>query len=395
MACRRVQTIAALWIAGCSVRVRDDRGAALSGVRVDWAGTVGDGSVAPVADATDAGGVAYAVWTLGATPGRNALGATASTVEQATFETPGRVFQADAVGETLKMGCGLVAGDAWCWGAESWTTSAPTSIRPGAPMGWTGSAAPGRVPGAAGLQALATSANRTLCALDLAGATWCASGNSPTLTRRLDVPPLRRIAGTSWGWDRFCGLASQDSTAWCWSWDAAVQVPGSQAFTQLDIDGGDGHPYLFFRACGLGTDSTAACWGSGLVGDGSTTPSATPVVVSGGRRFARLAVGEGFACGLEADGEAWCWGPNNVGQMGSAGPDALVPVLAGSNLQDITASEAIVAGVRNGQVVHWGNTGWITPRLERQGRTAGRARAFGCGQRASLGRGGCVGIAGA
>ena len=345
------------------VRVVNTTGRPRSGAIVTWAVTAGGGSISPVRDTTDADGLALAVWTLGPQAGLNEVTARASDKYAATLSTVAEAVRVDHVAGSVDMGCGLVAGELWCWGKDSWTSTAPVSLRPSPPFGWLPPDAPGHVDGASGLTEVAVSGNNSVCALDGSGSTWCASESQPTLAKRTDLPPLRRLRGAAWGWGSYCGLAAADSIAWCWRRsDAAAAVPGSPAFVDLDIDGNDeGSPFAGFLACGTLADSTAACWGSGSLGDGSSAASATPVVVSGGHHFAEVAVGELFACGRKSNGEVWCWGRNGNSQLAVSGPDAPSPILSTTGVTHITASQDVVLAIKAGSLVRWGGGLWLTP----------------------------------
>jgi hypothetical protein len=195
----------------------------------------------------------------------------------------------------------------------------------------------------------------TVCALDPDGQVWCATNDASVLTPRTDVPPLSRLVGAFLSFGRFCGLPRSDSRAWCWDAETApALVPGSPAFVDLAIEGSFVDEGF---SCGIRTDSTAACWGSGLLGDGSAEGSETPVAVHGGRRFASIAVGEGFGCGREADGELWCWGRNSEGQLGSGtpGPDQPLPILAATGVTSIAASMDMLLAAQGPLLRRWGS----------------------------------------
>jgi alpha-tubulin suppressor-like RCC1 family protein len=79
--------------------------------------------------------------------------------------------------------------------------------------------------------------------------------------------------------------------------------------------------------CGLTAAGDAHCWGAnyeGQLGDGVSSPFGTggsrreALPVSGGRRFKKLALGDGHACGLTGEGKMFCWGSNERGQLGIA-----------------------------------------------------------------------------
>ncbi|HEV8398744.1 MAG TPA: hypothetical protein VGQ18_02775 [Gemmatimonadales bacterium] len=80
-----------------------------------------------------------------------------------------------------------------------------------------------------------------------------------------------------------------------------------------------------FYSCGVTTSGAAYCWGSngyGQLGNGSTSPSTTPVAVVGGLTFTSVSAGLGRTCGLTTGGSAFCWG-------GDDGPE---PVAVGGEL---------------------------------------------------------------
>src|SRR5688572_31916451 len=46
------------------------------------------------------------------------------------------------------------------------------------------------------------------------------------------------------------------------------------------------------------------------LGNGTTTSSTVPVLVSGGLSFASISPGRAFTCGMTTAGQAYCWGTN-------------------------------------------------------------------------------------
>jgi alpha-tubulin suppressor-like RCC1 family protein len=85
--------------------------------------------------------------------------------------------------------------------------------------------------------------------------------------------------------------------------------------------------------CGVSASAEAWCWGGldlpwsdglgrkGVLGDGSSHGSATPVRVTGNHRFTEVAAGAGSACGVTEGNEAFCWGVNFSGQLGTGTVD--------------------------------------------------------------------------
>lgn len=196
----------------------------------------------------------------------------------------------------------------------------------------------------------------SVCGLDQQGAVWCVTRDSQAIALVGGLPPLRSIVGGALS-DRHCGLAVSDSTAWCWQANqAAAAVPASLAFTDLWMGGNFGVG-LGFTACGLRTDSTAACWGEGPLGDGSATASDAPVAASGVHRFVELAVGQQFACGRTTAGAVWCWG-KDYEDFAQHAPDILVPTLATTGANRIAATLIYLQAMTGTGMVRWQGAGF-------------------------------------
>lgn len=337
-----------------TVRLVDGAGAPLAGAAVAWTVTHGGGTVTPLDDVTDADGTVSLLWTLGAAPGTNEIATSTATGASLTLTTIGRAFQVDRMDAGSGLGCGLVNGALWCWGNDSWVHSPAPSDRPD-PSGYDTTTAPGLVDDIHGFIDLAVG-DQGVCALDEQGSAWCADAEHPDMAEVAGAPPLRVITRAGM---RFCGLAASDSTAWCWLQSGvAAAVPDAPALVILHI--GSSTTDLFY--CGLRADSTAVCWGTGPLGDGTANSSAIPVAVNGGRHFQDLAAGDGFACGLTAAGEVWCWGKDWVNGLSGA-PDVLEPVLAISGASEIAANMNFAAALQSGRVVAWQGAGFDTAPL--------------------------------
>lgn len=141
---------------------------------------------------------------------------------------------------------------------------------------------------------------------------WTARAQDPTL-----VPGASGFVSVSAGVATQCGIKT-DASISCWGsnsdgelglgyasgWFAKpLAVSGGHAF--MTIAASDSH------ACGLLTDSTAYCWGSGnagRLGTGDTLSGPTPRPVNTSLRFGSLSLGSDLSCGLTGDGSAYCWG---------------------------------------------------------------------------------------
>lgn len=97
-------------------------------------------------------------------------------------------------------------------------------------------------------------------------------------------------------------------------------------------------------ACAIRFSERVACWGSnerGQLGDGTTTPSDTPVDVSSVIGARVLHVGDRFAC-AQSEAAVECWGDNTLGQLGRSDTTASSPSPA--SVQDVSSSEALYGG---------------------------------------------------
>jgi alpha-tubulin suppressor-like RCC1 family protein len=154
------------------------------------------------------------------------------------------------------------------------------------------------------------------------------------------------------GGDRICARKA-DNTLWCWTTGSPVQVliPGGRIPAVVAV--GEHH------ACASATDFTLWCWGAndrGQLGNGSTTPSETPVQVlwlTGTPLVQDVTAGGSHTCAVSSDQKLWCWGDNQFGQLGrgntsaqpSPSPDE-VSVL-GASVLDVTAGASHTCALRN------------------------------------------------
>jgi alpha-tubulin suppressor-like RCC1 family protein len=143
-------------------------------------------------------------------------------------------------------------------------------------------------------------------------------------------------------------------------------VPGTAALTVevfAAVSAGDLH------TCAITTEGAAYCWGSnayGQVGDGTTTPRMTPVVVEGGLHFVAVSAGTRHTCGVTTDGAAYCWGHNANGTLGASTSEKCannvpcstspVAVSGGLTFSSISAASTSTCGVTpSGDAYCWGN----------------------------------------
>lgn len=160
------------------------------------------------------------------------------------------------------------------------------------------------------------------CAVRAGGALWCwgwnSNGELGTNSPRdvVNPTPMQVFGGRSYkqvatGPRHTCAVAT-DGKVYCWGLNGRGEtgqpvffhspipeyVQGADNFTSVGI--GNEH------TCGL-SGGKAYCWG-GLLGNGTTSTSRTPVAVSGNLSFDMLSVGYANTCGISG-GAVYCWSP--------------------------------------------------------------------------------------
>lgn len=138
-------------------------------------------------------------------------------------------------------------------------------------------------------------------------------------------------------------------------------VPGIS--DAVELDGGQGF------VCARRVDGRVACWGAsntfGQLGDGTTTPSFTPVDVVGITGAVQVVAGFNHACAVLADGTARCWGRNATGEVGDGTTTTRttpVPVVGLTQVASMTAGFGTTCATRDdGSVWCWGNSSSLPP----------------------------------
>lgn len=215
----------------------------------------------------------------------------------------------------------------------------------------------------------------------------CANAQYSTAPRRVtggaldERTPTAITAGTQFN----CVLLDNAKVA-CWGYNSTGQLgngvvdPHSDTFSDTPeiVSGGamDGHTAKAVAAgaahvCAIRDDGQVACWGyngTGQLGDGTTTDSSVPVLVSDGAMTGRtaVAIATGFhhTCAILDDGGIACWGQNTTGQLGNAlitNAVSSTPVrvigdaVAGHRATRISAGLGFTcASLSNGTLVCWG-----------------------------------------
>lgn len=130
---------------------------------------------------------------------------------------------------------------------------------------------------------------------------------------------------------------------------------GTPTTTPLTIAGS------FHQNCELTSSGKIGCWGynaHGELGNGTTTSSNTPVVVSGITTGVSLGVGYNHACAVLQGGTVRCWGFNEHGQLGNnSTSSSSTPVQVSGNLNAVQVAAGTAhtcAALSDGSVKCWG-----------------------------------------
>ena len=265
----------------------------------------------------------------------------------------GRGMSFSAISSGFSHSCGIerTSGDTYCWGDDAsgqlGGNGGVSSVKP-IPLS----------PAPASPFVSVVSGRDHSCGLTGKGEAYCWGANSngqlgdgTTMDReKVDVVGDSHVFTALFaGGNHTCGIDGL-AQAWCWgsdtfgelgdggTTDQSLPVAVSKLATALrSMALGDTH------TCGVDLLDLAWCWGSngsGELGDGGTSSSATPVAVADAHAWSTLAAGSQFTCGIDLVFVAWCWGAGDQGQIGDG---ALVGQLTPTATLGSTAS-AIMAG---------------------------------------------------
>jgi alpha-tubulin suppressor-like RCC1 family protein len=264
--------------------------------------------------------------------------------------------------------CALLAGGTVkCWGTNvegqlgnGTVTNTPNPI-------------PVDVTGLSGVVAISTG-DLSSCALTSGGAVKCwgynstgalGNGTNTDSAVPVDVSGLSSgVTAISSGERNNCALTSGGAVK-CWGFGVFGEMGnGSNTSSNVPVDvsglssGVSAISSGTEHACALISGGTVKCWGAnfnGQLGNGSTTSSNTPVIVSGLSNASAISVGYS-TCALTSTGGVKCWGYNGVGELGTGNTtDSAVPVDV--LLASPDATPPIITPTISGTL---GSNGWYT-----------------------------------
>jgi PKD repeat protein/alpha-tubulin suppressor-like RCC1 family protein len=222
----------------------------------------------------------------------------------------------------------LVSGGVKCWGANEAGQLGDGSVL-SAPI-------PTAVfEMASGAKGVSAGDSHTCALMDAGGVKcWGANaagqlGNASTVGSLVPVSAVGiadAVVGISAGAFHTCVVTALGG-AKCWGSNVGGQLgDGTTQNQQQAVDvweltsGVTGISSGSIHSCAIMAGGGAKCWGEnefGALGDGTSTPSPVPVVVSGpSSGFSTVSAGSTHTCGVSVGGGLKCWGGNNEGQLG-------------------------------------------------------------------------------
>ena len=206
----------------------------------------------------------------------------------------------------------LVAGEVYCWGADSINLDGT----------WEERLRPRRISGLSRVSQLSVNLGREACAVDQDHHVWCWGANDRNSLetgsfesvlrvprRRLDVDNISRVA---WVGSNFLALGTDGNLYG--RGGVNIPLPG----LAVELSQGDGLSY-----CVLIAGGQVACYGTLTPGVPQRPDAATwsyqegPRIVPELSEVASIASDISHYCALKRDGTVWCWGENFVGQTGT------------------------------------------------------------------------------
>ena len=280
------------------VRVTDRFGNAVEGVTIAWTDALSPGiTVQPTTSTTDADGLASTTVQLSDLVGAATLRAVVQgRSERVSFSLTSSVeFTGVFAGNYFT--CGLATGGTtYCWGFNE--------------------------DGQLGQGALAEGATKT---------------NAPRVSvfdaGRALAPTFRKMSANA---NHACAV-SIARTLVCWgTGNGALGASEPEVIASLASSSIADVATGMYHTCALDVAGFIRCGGenqTGQLGDGTTSPSPTPVPIASALRFSSVSAGKLHSCAFPRNATLpYCWGDNSEGQLGIGSTDdtlAALPVVSG------------------------------------------------------------------
>lgn len=159
------------------------------------------------------------------------------------------------------------------------------------------------------------------------GTTTYATNDKTSPTGISDVVKI----STGPGWNNQCALLGS-GTLKCWGLNTygavgnGITLTGSTVLQLTPVTAGPFPAGIqsvdlgMYHSCAVLTDATAACWGGqgteGKLGNGGTTSTATPTLVSGLTGVRQISASYYHTCAVLLDTTVKCWGSGSYGALG-------------------------------------------------------------------------------
>ena len=108
----------------------------------------------------------------------------------------------------------------------------------------------------------------------------------------------------------------------------------------------------YYHSLAIDIEGNLWAWGSGMLGDGTTTTRTTPVQITASNgsvtKFQSVSAGNAYSMAIDIEGNLWAWGYNYDGYLGDGtATDRLSPVQITASNGNVTKFQSVSAGNDN------------------------------------------------